>query len=81
MDEIKRKRLKNQVIAQLRQQEISTDPFHSIIKIYVDMLMQKEVLEQRLNQYKGDPESENILAEALRSLNEDIQAYLTKLTL
>lgn len=75
MDELKKRRLKNGVIEQLQKRGFSYDVFETMIDIYVGLLLEKEILEQRFSEHKGPAQSEIILLEVLQNLNEDITAY------
>ncbi len=74
MNEVRKKRLQRKVIDQLKEQKRYQPAFDTIINIYVDMLIQREVLEGRISS-----NSQEVLIDALAALNQDIQAYETRL--
>lgn len=75
MDESKRESLKRNVVDQVEKVVDNHRPFETVIDIYVDMLLQKENLENRIKDNKNNL----ILTQALQELNNDIMEYKEQL--
>ena len=79
MDELKRKRLQQKVFTQLKEQGGYHEAFLPVINIYVEMLLQRELLEDKLSSCEGN--DNEILKSVIDELDRDIHRYKEALCL
>jgi len=78
LDELKRARLRKGIIQELRHRNNYHGTSLFLVDIYLDMLLQREVLEHEIEGAAGD---KAVLQDVLANLDADIKSYRERLCL